>query len=154
MTLPTRQDQFDVVPGDAVRERGGILSFFSSQERRGAWEVPRHLRIACCMGSVEVDLREARLAEGETIIETKILLGSVELLLPPGVTVEMEGDALMGSYTFKPDPTAVPLPGAPRIILRGSAILGSMEAESRYAGESRRAADRRIKAAQKLLGKG
>ncbi|MCC6317966.1 MAG: hypothetical protein IT361_09770 [Gemmatimonadaceae bacterium] len=116
--------------------------------------MPRHLRIACCMGSVEVDLREARLAEGETIIETKILLGSVELLLPPGVTVEMEGDALMGSYTFKPDPTAVPLPGAPRIILRGSAILGSMEAESRYAGESRRAADRRIKAAQKLLGKG
>lgn len=142
------------MPSASVRERGGVLSFFGAQKREGAWEVPRELRVACCMGSVELDLREAILADGETVIEVIALMGSVEILLPPGVRVDLEGDALGGEYTFTPDPTAAPTPGAPRIVLRGNAILASVEAESRYAGERKRDAQRRVKAARKQVGSG
>jgi hypothetical protein len=141
-----------VLPSAAVRERGGVLSFFGAQSRQGAWEVPRQLRVACCLGSVELDFREAILAEGDTVVEVIAVLGSVEILLPPGVRVEFDGDALGGEYTFTPDPTAAPVPGAPRIILRGNAILASVEAESRYAGERKRDAARRIKAARRQAG--
>lgn len=143
-----------VLPSAAVRERGGVLSFFGSQQRQGAWEVPRHLRVACCLGSVELDLREAILSEGDTVVEVIAVLGSVEILLPPGIRVDVEGDALGGEYSFTPDPTTAPVPGAPRIILRGNAIMASVEAESRFAGERKRDAARRVKAARRELGRG
>ncbi|MBC7896685.1 MAG: hypothetical protein H7066_14810 [Cytophagaceae bacterium] len=154
MPLPSRLDRYSVLPTEAVRERGGVLSFFGSQKREGGWEVPRHLRVACCMGSVELDLREAILSEGDTVIEVIAFMGSVEILLPPGVRVDMEGDALVGEYTFTPDPTALAPRGAPRIILQGNAILASVEAESRYAGERKRDAQRRVKAARRQVGSG
>jgi hypothetical protein len=152
MPLPAFPNRFTVLPSASVRERGGVLSFFGAQKREGAWEVPRELRVACCMGSVELDLREAILADGETVIEVIALMGSVEILLPPGVRVDLEGDTLGGEYTFTPDPTAALIPGAPRIVLRGNAILASVEAESRYAGERKRDAQRRVKAARRQIG--
>lgn len=154
MPLPSRLDRFTVLPDDEVRERGGVLSFFGAQKREGAWEVPRHLRVACCMGSVELDLREAILAQGDTVIEVIAFMGSVEILLPPGVRVDLDGDALAGEYTFTPDPTALAPRGAPRIVLKGNAIFASVEAESRYAGEKKRDAQRRMKAARRQLGSG
>jgi hypothetical protein len=149
MSLPVRPDRHVVVPSTEVRERAGILAVLSSQERRGSWDVPRYLRIACVMGSTELDLREARIAEGESVIEVFCLLGSVELLVPPGVFVEVDGDALGGEFSNATDPTIQPPPGAPRIRVTGSACLGSVECEARLAGEGKRAAAKRIKAARK-----
>jgi hypothetical protein len=106
------------------------------------------------MGSVELDLREAILSEGDTVIEVIAFMGSVEILLPPGVRVDLQGDALAGEYSFMPDPTALAPVGAPRIVLSGNAILASVEAESRYAGERKRDAQRRVKAARRQLGSG
>ena len=154
MSLPERQNRFMVLPSAAVRERGGVLSFLGTQKREGAWEVPRHLRVACVLGSVELDLREAILAEGDTVIEVIAVLGSVEILLPPGVRVDVEGDTLGGEYSFTPDPMVVAPAGAPRIVLSGNAILASVEAESRYAGERKRDAQRRVKAARRQIGSG
>lgn len=149
MNLPVRGDRYSVVPAAQAKERGGVLSFFSSQERKGAWDLPRQLRVACCMGSVELDLREARIPEGESVIEVIALFGSVEILMPPGVEVELDGDALAGSFTFQPDPSLPAREGAPRIRLRGGAYFASVECEARLPGESKGAANRRLKAARR-----
>lgn len=136
-----------IVPASEVRERAGVLSVFSGQSRQGEWTVPRELRIAAVFGSVDLDLREARIAAGETQINIYALFGSVEVLFPPGVRVEVDGDGFAASFQVVPDSTIPLPPDAPTIRITGSAYFASVEGSVRFAGESQRDAKKRIKAA-------
>lgn len=150
MNLPAIRPRHTVIPADAVRERAGVLAVMSGTTRKGAWELPRQLRVAAVMGSAELDLREAVLAEGDSVIEVFCLFGSVDILVPSGVQLVVDGDAFAGDFSASHDGTVAPEPGAPRIIVRGSAYFGAVECASRLAGESQSAAKRRIKRADRL----
>lgn len=148
-SLPAPGPRHRIVPADEVREIGGVTAFFGSQERRGDWEMPRQLRIVCAMGSTVVDLREARIPSGISVIELHCVLGSVELLFPPGVRAEIAVDSFGGAVEMVPDPTAPLAPDAPTIHILGSCYLGSVEASVRHPGERAGDAKRRIRAALK-----
>jgi hypothetical protein len=79
----------------------GIVSFLSSTEREGHWELPRHLRALAVLGNVELDLREAIVGVGLYVIEAVAVLGSVEITVPPELHVECDGEALVGSFTLQ-----------------------------------------------------
>lgn len=144
--LPAPLARHRIVTASEVRDNDGMAVFLSGQERKGDWAMPRHLRIFCVLGSAVVDLREARISEGISVLEVVVVLGSVELMVPPGIRVEFSVDTLAGSVEFHPDPT-VPLdPAAPTIHVVGSTYLGSVEAYARLAGEGGREAKRRIRA--------
>ncbi len=147
--LPARDLRHRIVPAHGAREIGGVTAFFSGQERRGDWEMPRQLRIVCVLGSTVIDLREARIPSGISVIELHVVLGSVELVFPPGVRVELSVDSFGGSIEMVPDPTAPLDIEAPTIHVLGSAYLGSVEACVRYPGERAGDAKRRIKATLK-----
>jgi hypothetical protein len=136
-----------LVPVDQIRERGGILTVFSGQERKGDWEVPRNFRVACVCGNTELDFREARIAEGVTVIEVFCMFGNVEMTFPPGVRIDTAGDALAGSFVVHTDPTIVPDDDAPTIRIVGTAYFGNVEAHVRYPGERERDARKRIRSA-------
>lgn len=136
-----------IVPAAEVRERAGVLAVLSGQSRQGEWMVPRELRIAAVFGSVDLDLREARIAAGETRIHVYALFGSVELLFPPGVRVEIDVDGFASNSQVVPDSTVPLPPDAPTIRITGSAYFASVDGSVRFAGESQRDAKKRIKAA-------
>jgi hypothetical protein len=93
------------------------------------------MRVVAVAGSVELDLREALIAEGTTHIELRSIAGSVEITVPPGVRVEWEGDSVVGSYVFAAGRHRAPGPGAPVIRISGTAIFSSVEAKVRAVGE-------------------
>ena len=144
MNLP--QLRHSVVPAESVRANAGVLSIFNEQTRTGDWVLPREMRVVAVFGSVTLDLREARIGEGRSVIKVIAMAASVEIIIPPGVGVEVDGDAFMGTFSYQHDSTVPLAPNAPVIVLTGMATMGSVEAEVRYPGEKSRQARRRIRA--------
>jgi Cell wall-active antibiotics response 4TMS YvqF len=149
MNLPRLRVRHTVIPANAVRDSAGVLAVMSGVVRKGPWELPRKFRIASVMGSAEIDLREAVLAEGESHIEVFCLFGSVEITVPSGVEVVVDGDAFAGEFSHAPDPSVPTDPGAPRIVIHGSAYFGAVECDVRLAGESEGQAKKRIRLARR-----
>jgi hypothetical protein len=145
MNLPVRHGRHMIVPANEARERGGVLAVWSEQKRAGDWSMPRQMRVVSVMGSAVIDLREARIPDGESTIEVFTLFGSVEIIAPPGVRIECDGSGLAGDFSFTPDSSIPPDADAPTIRLVGDAYFASVSGEVRYAGESRKEAKRRLK---------
>ena len=66
-----------------------IHAVFGSVERRGAWVVPAELSVRVKCGNAELDLREAVMTAELTTIDVNIRLGNVEIIVPPGMVVDM-----------------------------------------------------------------
>ena len=109
--LPAPFSRHQVVPAHQVRERSGLTAFASSHERRGDWELPRQLRIACVLGSVNADLREARIPEGVSEIELYALMGSVELIVRRGCAWRCRSTPLPDRSSTTPTPRSGPTLG-------------------------------------------
>ena len=126
-----------VVPAGGTRR---IAAWFSNVERTGFTDIPRRLDIRVLFGNVELDLTQTNFPIGVTEISIKTTFGNVELFLPPGVVVENDGAALLGSFDChapsaqRRDGAAVATLGnatstpSSRIVrITGRAILSSVE---------------------------
>jgi hypothetical protein len=132
-----------LVPSSEVPPRGAIFSVMGGHVRTGSWIVPRQLKIVVLMGGAEIDLRDARFGAGVTEIEVFVMMGGVGLIVPPGVRVESMGAAFMGGFELKAGDATALSPANPVIRLSGLAIMGGVETETRYPGESAKEAKRR-----------
>jgi predicted membrane protein len=80
------------------------------------------------LGNVELDLREAEIGYGLSVIEAVAVLGNVEIKVSPEISVECDGDSLMGSFTLKYEGRASPSMASRDKIVRvtGSAYAGAV----------------------------
>ena len=53
------------------------------------------------LGNVELDLRDADIESGVSVIEAVGVMGNIEVTVPPEVAVECDGDALLGNFTLQ-----------------------------------------------------
>jgi hypothetical protein len=72
-----------------------------------------------------LDLRAARLPGPEVELEIYNLFGTVTVLAPAGITVEVEGGGLFASQVLEP-PAWPPPPGAPRLKIRVAGPGGTL----------------------------
>jgi hypothetical protein len=79
----------------------GIVSFLGSIQKHGRWELPRRIRAVAVLGSVEIDLRDASIGVGLSVIEAVSVLGSIEIIVPPEIAIECDGDALLGTFALE-----------------------------------------------------
>ncbi|MFL5487467.1 MAG: LiaF domain-containing protein [Gemmatimonadaceae bacterium] len=121
-----RQDE-QLVP--VSQSMAGVVSFLSSNERNGRWQLPRQFRALSVLGNVELDLREAEIGYGLSTIEAVAVLGNIEITLPPEIAVECDGDGLLGSFTLKYEGAANPSAADREKTVRitGSAYAGNVE---------------------------
>jgi hypothetical protein len=116
----------------------GVVSFLSSTERQGRWQLPRTFRALAVMGNVELDLREAEVGYGVSVIEAVAFMGNIEITIPPEIAVECDGDSLMGTFTLKYEGRANPAAASRDRIVRvvGSAYAGAVSVNVRGPDEA------------------
>src|SRR4029077_19261194 len=123
-------------------------------ERRGAWPVPRRLRVVAMMGGAHLDLREARFPAGVVDIEIIAFMGGVEIVVPPGLAVQTHGTAIMGGFQSVNRAPAHPDPDAPLLRVHGFAMMGGVDIKMRLPGENDREARRRQRTELRAGGRG
>ena len=134
--------------------RQHIVAIMSGARRVGAWDPSRHVFAYAFCGGAELDFREAALAPGVTTVTAVAIMGGVDITVPPGVAVDVEGFALLGGLDHMHERGASDDPDAPRIRVQGFAMMGGVDVKVRRAGESTREAARRRRAERRALKKG
>jgi hypothetical protein len=107
-----------IIPDD--RATSGVVSFLSSTEREGRWQLPRRFRALAVMGNVELDLRAAEIGWGLSVIEAVAVFGNIEITISPDITVECDGDSLLGTFVLKYDGRANPAAASRDRVIRVS----------------------------------
>ena len=129
-------------PGEQ-RERGWQVAIMSGSDRKGSWVPPRKLHTLALMGGAGLDFREARLGPGVTEVTILAVMGGVEVIVPPGVTVEAHGLGIMGGFEGYSQTAGRRDPSAPILRVRGLAVMGGIDVKMMLPGETSRDARRR-----------
>jgi hypothetical protein len=85
--------------------------------------VPPLYRSYVYKGMLILDLRQALLSASETTLELNAYKSHVAIIVPPEYNIEIEGSAYKGRME---NLSTGGLPGAPRLLIRGSAYKGSI----------------------------
>ncbi|MEC3914354.1 DUF1707 SHOCT-like domain-containing protein [Nocardia sp. CDC160] len=110
------------VPGNVIRAR------LSSVERKGAWQVPPTLMINSLLGSVRLDFTQAVMSTQVVEIHVNDTCGSLELIVPPEATVDMNAIDLVASSAETKVRTGPPI-GPLHIIVHGTLRFSSVKAK-------------------------
>ncbi|HEY4392742.1 MAG TPA: DUF1707 domain-containing protein [Polyangia bacterium] len=122
-----------------------VYAIFGGVDRRGSWTVPRRWRVVATFGGAQLDLREARFPTGVIDLEVRAVFGGVQIIVPPGLAVEVQGTAIMGGFQNVNRAPVHPDPDAPLLRIRGLAFMGGVDITMRLPGESEGQAHRRRK---------
>ncbi len=126
-----------------VKERDVMVGIFGGASRRGRWTPAEKIYAGGIMGGVELDFREAILPPDGVEVTVIAVMGGAEIIVPPGVHVDMGGVAIMGGFDHTADEGVMPNPDAPTIRVNGFAMMGGVNVTTRYPGETAREAKRR-----------
>jgi hypothetical protein len=105
------------------------LAIMSGTQRAGPWLVPPAYTAVAIMGSVELDLRHARLTAAEVTIRAFCLMGGVSITVPEDMDVDVSGIGFMGGFDHRASGPGAP--GAPRLRVVGFAMMGGVEVKRR-----------------------
>jgi hypothetical protein len=123
----------------------------SSVERRGRWLVPKELNLRVFWGNAELDFRDASLQPGITTIDVRVTMGNLEIILPPGLAIDVDVSSFAGNVEERHRVPAELGPNQPMLRISGSVRFGNLEISTRLPGETDRDARRREKKERKQL---
>lgn len=132
-----------------VRPADRAVAVFGETKRSGQWVPARRNSVVAVMGSSRIDLREARLGPGVTTITAVAVMGSIEILVPPGLHVQCGGSAVFGTFERRDSGPAPVGAGDSMVRVDGFAVMGSVEIETRHVDETRKEAKRRRRVERK-----
>jgi len=132
-------------------ERKRWTAILGGFEKKGRWSVPREMKVTCFWGGGHLDFREAQFAPGITELHITAVMGGLEIIVPPWLSVECDATAIMGGFEELDRGHGEPDPGRSLLRITGFALMGGVSIETRLPGETRREAKRRIRKERKQL---
>jgi hypothetical protein len=119
--------------------RKPVTGVFSTDRRDGRWVVPASFPVLAVCGDVTLDMRDALLQSSRTTIYATVICGTLNLNVPEGVTVEIDGTSIL---TRKINRTGRPGTSEPVIEVHALAVGGTIRVtapkKSRWLGGIRR----------------
>jgi hypothetical protein len=110
--------------------RKPVAGIFGRDRRDGRWVVPERLAVTAVFGEVVLDLREALLQGPRVTILATLLGGTLQLIVPDDVIVEVTGTSVLrtrrGPAGAKPGGPPPP-PETPVIEVRGLSLIGRVK---------------------------
>ena len=114
----------DTAPSDgksvlsATAIMGGVEKTCDAQDFRGG-------DITAIMGGCQIDLRQAAIKAEDAVINAFALWGGIEIRVPEGWTVKLDGFPFMGGMT---DSTRTPMiPSNQRLVVKSFVMMGGIE---------------------------
>ena len=143
-SVPVPRPRARVTSAAHAKEREIVLAVMGGASRTGRWRPARKNFAFAVMGGTELDFREATLPPGVTEVQVFTVMGGVDILVPPGVNVESHGIGIMGGFDHVGGAEGYD-PDAPTLRIAGLALMGGVDIQVRYPGETAREARRRRK---------
>lgn len=102
-----------------------LIAVLSGIERSGVWRLAPHTRITTVLGDCKLDLRRVTISSDITTIDVRVILGSLDLLVPEGIDVD--ASAILSGREIKL--LRPPAPGGlkPVIHTTGTIFCGSVK---------------------------
>ena len=138
---PLAAQPVPVAPEGSRPGRKLLVAIMNGRNTRGRWRAPAHVTAFACMGGVKVDLRSAVFDTAVIDINAWAIMGSVDVVVPAGVAVELDGMVIMGGSADRTAP-GVLLPGTPLVRVHARGLWGSVDARTGKSREARREARR------------
>lgn len=111
-----------------------VVAVLGNTEQRGRWRPASGLRAIAVMGSAKVDLRDAVSDDGTFDIDAYAVMGTVEVIVPDGSAVIVDGFIIMGD---RQNTTSEPA-GGPAVRVRGYGLMGEVKVRPASKRERRR----------------
>jgi Cell wall-active antibiotics response 4TMS YvqF len=102
----------------------------SGSDRKGVWRVGEGHWAIAVMGGCKIDLRQAVISSPVTTINAVAFWGGIEVYVPEGVEVELEGIAIMAGNEYK-HVGPPPPPGAPVVRINAYACMAGVTVSDR-----------------------
>ncbi len=138
-----------VAPLAAGRRPGRFAVAYKSSIRRGGrWRVPEQFRAVVYKGSGHIDLRAAELTSPVTSLYAIAYKSRIDVLVPLGVRVELEGFGVSKGWSAEEDLESRLPADAPVIHVRGIGYKGTIEVSTkpRDLGQSGQSSQRALPA--------
>jgi len=132
-----------VAPRGHQKETSYAVAVMGGARRTGQWAPARTTHTIAIMGGVELDFREALLPPGVTEVRIYALMGGVEVIVPPDLSVESHGIGILGGFEHSGNEPLRTDPEAPVLRISGVAVMGGVDVKVRLPGESARDARQR-----------
>ncbi len=143
--LPQARQTTDHLPEPGTarpkRKRRWYVAVMSGHSTKGRWRVSGKTNAVAVMGGCDMDLRQAEIEGPEVEITAVAFWGGIDITVPEGFEVELRGFSFMGGrdLTLRDVPI---VPGSPRIVVNGFAVMGGIDVKSRPNRSGKRLAKR------------
>jgi hypothetical protein len=105
-------------------------AFCSRLVRKGPWELAQRSSFRSIFGTIDLDLRQARLAGPEVELGIYNLFGTVTVIVPEGIAVSVEGGGVFASQVIDA-PGVAAIAGAPVLRIKASGPGGTLYVRTR-----------------------
>lgn len=126
-------------PG-APRENQILFALLGGSKRTGRWQPARNISCYSLMGGIKLDFREAEFPKSGVTINTGSIMGSLKVIVPPGVNIDVSGLPLLGGFE---DKAGAGESGAPTLRVRGMAVMGGVEVKRKNLRSASKSSRRR-----------
>jgi hypothetical protein len=122
--LPTQPASTDVEAPSRRKPLRWTVAVMSGAHRRGRLRIAGRSTVMAVMGGASVDLREAEIDRDAHLFAVS-LMGGIDILVPAGVDVQLDGISIMGGKHLK-GADAPDRPETPVLHVTGLALMGGI----------------------------